>query len=64
LSNIECREDDVELDTKWYLEILCYVLHVKGKKIRICAWMKRWWKREMKERRSTLGREKRKERSC
>jgi len=35
------------------------VLDAKAKKIRICAQLKRWWNGEIKERRSALGREKR-----
>jgi hypothetical protein len=55
----ECTGDEVEREAKWCQEMLSKVLDAKAKKIRICAQTKRWWNGEIKERRSTLGREKR-----
>jgi hypothetical protein len=55
----ECTGDDVEREAEWCQAILCNVLDAKAKKMRICARSKWWWNGEMKERRSALGREKR-----
>jgi hypothetical protein len=54
----ECTGDDVEREAEWCQEVLSKVLDAKAKKIGICAWSKRWWNGEIKERRSALGREK------
>jgi hypothetical protein len=51
--------DNVQREAEWCEEVLSKVLDAKAKKIRICARSKRWWNGEMKERRSALGREKR-----
>jgi hypothetical protein len=55
----ECTGDEVEREAEWCQETLSKVLDAKAKKIRICAWSKMWWNGEIKERRSALGREKR-----
>jgi hypothetical protein len=39
--------------------MLSKVLDAKAKKIRICARLKRWWNRVIKEWRRALGRDKR-----
>jgi len=53
----ECMRDDVEGEAKWCQET-SKVLDAKARKIAICARFKRWWNSEIRERRSTLGREK------
>ena len=55
----KCTGDDVECEAELCQESLSKVLDAKAKKIRICARSKRWWNGEIKERRSALGREKR-----
>jgi len=54
----ECTGDEVEREAEWYWETLSEVLDAKAKKMRICTRSKRWWNGEIKERRSSLGREK------
>ena len=58
----ECMGDEVEREAEWCQETLSKLLDTKSKKIRICARSKKWWNGEIKERRSALGREKRKRR--
>jgi hypothetical protein len=55
----ECTGDDVEREAKWCQESLTTVLDAKENKIIIWARSKRGWNCKLKERRSTLGREKR-----
>jgi len=51
--------DEVESKAEWCQEALSKVLDPTAKKIRICARSKRWWNGEITEKRSQLGREKR-----
>jgi len=51
----ECTGDDVEREAEWCQEVLSKALEAKVQKIRICAWSKRWWNGEIKERRRALG---------
>jgi len=55
----ECTGDKVEWEAEWCQETLSKVLDAKAKIIRFCARSNRWWNDEIKERRSALGREKR-----
>jgi len=55
----ECTEDEVEQEAAWCQETMSCVLDATGKKIRICARSKRWWNAAIKERRRTVGRERR-----
>jgi len=51
--------DEVESEAEWCQEALSKVLDITAKKITICAYSKRCWNGEIKEKRSQLGREKR-----
>jgi len=55
----ECTGDNVERDAEWCQATLSKDLDAKAKKIRIWARSKTWWNGEIKERRSAVGREKR-----
>ena len=55
----ECTGDEVERDAEWCHDTQSKVLDTTVKKIRICARSRRWWNSEIKERRTTFGREKR-----
>lgn len=59
---VKCTGDDVEQEAEWCKETQSKVLDGNATKIRICARLNRWWKGEIKERRSALGREKRRQR--
>jgi limonene-1,2-epoxide hydrolase len=54
-----CTEVEVEQEATWYQETLSKVLDAPAKIIRICLKSKRWWNRDIKARRNTLGQEKR-----
>ena len=58
----ESMGDEVESEAEWCQEALSKVLNATAKKIRKCACSKRWWNGEIKEKRSQLGREKRRRR--
>jgi hypothetical protein len=58
----ESPGDEVESEAEWCQEALSKVLDATAKKITICAHSKRWWNGEIKEKRSQLGREKRRRR--
>jgi len=51
--------DKVESEAKWCEEALSNVLDAIAQKLTICAHSKRWWNGEIKEKRSQLGRQKR-----
>jgi hypothetical protein len=55
----ECMGDNVEREAKWCQETINKVLDAKAKIIRIRARSRRSWNSEIKERGSTLGRQKR-----
>jgi len=55
----ECTEDEVEQEAAWCQEAISSVLHATAKQIRICARSKRWWNVDIKERRWTVGTERR-----
>jgi len=55
----ESTWDKVESKAEWCQQALSKVHHATAKKIPICAHSKRWWDGEIKEKRSQLGREKR-----
>ena len=55
----ESTGDDVESEPEWCQDALRKVLDATAKKKRICARSKRWWNGEITERRSQLGRERR-----
>jgi hypothetical protein len=58
----ECTVDEVEQEAAWCQEAMSSVLDATAKKIRICARSKRWWNADIKERRRTVGRERRRRR--
>jgi hypothetical protein len=58
----EIMGDEVESEAEWCQEALSRVLDATAKKITICALLKRWWNGEIQEKRSQLGREKRRRR--
>jgi len=58
----ESTGDDIESEVEWCQEALGKVLDDTAKKIRIWAWSNGWWNGDIKERRSHLGREKRRRR--
>jgi len=58
----ESTGDEVESEAEWCQEALSKVLDATAKTIWIYARSKRWWNGEMKEKRSQLGREKRRRR--
>jgi hypothetical protein len=55
----ECTEDGVEQEATWCQEAMSSVLKAMAKKIRICARSKRWWNADIKEKRWTVGSERR-----
>jgi len=55
----ECTEDKVEQEAAWCQEAMSSVLDAMAKKIRICARSKGWWNTDIRERRRTVGRERR-----
>jgi len=55
----ECTVDEVEQESAWFQEAMSSVLDATAEKIRICARSKRWWNADIKERRRTVGRERR-----
>ena len=55
----KCTEDEVEQGAAWCQEAMSSVLDATAKNIRICASSKRWWDVHIKERRNTVGRERR-----
>jgi hypothetical protein len=58
----ECTVDEVEQEAAWCQETMSSVLDTTAKKIRICARSKRWWNADIKEKRRTVGRERRRRR--
>jgi len=52
----------VEQEAAWCQEAMSSVLDATANKIRICARSKRWWNADIKERRRTVGRERRRRR--
>jgi len=59
----ECTEDEVEQEARRCQEAMSSVLNTTAKKIRICARSSRWWNAYIKERRRTVGRERRRKRN-
>jgi hypothetical protein len=55
----ESTGDEVESVAEWCQEALSKELDATAKKIKICAQSKRWWNGMINEKRSQLGREKR-----
>ena len=55
----ECTVDEVEQEAGWCQEATICVLDAMAKKIRICSRSKIWWNADIKERRRTVGRERR-----
>jgi hypothetical protein len=55
----ESTGDEVESEAEWCHEALSKVLDATAKKITICMHSKGWWNSEIKEKRTQLGREKR-----
>jgi len=58
----ESTGDNIESEAEWCQEALGKVLDATAKKIRIWAWSNRWWNGDIQERRSHLGKEKRRRR--
>jgi len=58
----ESRCNNVQSDAAWCQEELHKVLDATAKMITIWVWSKRWWIGENNEKRSELGREKRRRR--
>jgi len=61
-SDAECTVDEVEQEAAWCQEAMSSVLDTTAKKIRICARSNRWWNADIKERRKTVGRGRRRRR--
>ena len=59
----ECTEDEVELEATWCQEAMSSVLDSTAKTITISARSKRWWNADIKERRRTPWRERRRRRN-
>ena len=59
----ECTADEVEHEAAWCQEAMSSVLDATAKKIRIYARSKRCWNTNIKERRRTVGRERRRRRN-
>jgi len=55
----KCTEDEVEQEAAWGHDAMISVLDATANKIRICARLERWWNANIKEKRRTVGREKR-----
>ena len=55
----ECTVDEVEQEAAWCQEAMSSVLDATATKIRICARSNRWLNANIKERRRTVGRERR-----
>jgi hypothetical protein len=55
----ESTVDKIESEAEWSHEALSKALDATAKKITICTHSKRWWNGEIMEKRSQLGREKR-----
>jgi hypothetical protein len=55
----ECTQDEVEQEAASCQEAMSSVRDATAKKIRICARSKGWWNADLKERRRTVGRERR-----
>jgi len=55
----QCTEDEVKQEAAWCQEAMSSVLDTTVKKIRICDRSKRWWNADIKERRRTVARERR-----
>ena len=58
----ECTVDEVEQEAAWCQEAMSSVLDATAKIIRICARLKRWWNADIKDRRRTVGTERRRRR--
>jgi len=58
----ECTEDEVEQEAAWCQDTMSHILNATEKRIRICAKSKRWWNADIKERRTAVGRERRRRR--
>jgi hypothetical protein len=58
----ECTEDKVEQKAAWCQEAMSSILDATEKKMRICARSKRWWNADIKGRRRTVGRERKRRR--
>jgi len=59
----ECTAEEVEQEAAWCQEAMGNILDATAQKIRICAKSKRWWNADIRERRKTVGREKRSRRN-
>jgi len=59
----ECTEDEVEQEAAWRQEAMSSVLNATAKIIRICARSKKWGNTDLKERRRTVGKERRRRRN-
>ena len=59
----ECTADEVEQEATWCQEAMGKVLDTTANMIRFCTKSKRWWNANIRERRKSVGREKRRRRN-